>query len=126
MARGYRKLGWLSSQRKSILRNMATDLFVHEKIETTLTRAKELQRYSEKLVTLGKNGDVASRRRAIAKMRTLATKVENEETVQIDAVKKLFSEIAPRYKERNGGYTRIIKLGNRQGDNAPMAIIELV
>ncbi len=123
MARGYRKLGWLSAQRKSILRNLATDLFVHEKIETTLTRAKELQRYAEKLITMGKKGDVNSRRRAAAKMRQNV--VANAETGQ-DALQKLFADIAPRYEERNGGYTRIIKLANRQGDNAPMAIIELV
>ncbi len=123
MARGYRKLGWLSSQRKSILRNMATDLFVHERIETTLTRAKELQRYSEKLITLGKKGDLASRRNAAAKMR--ANVIVSEETGQ-DALQKLFTDIATRYEERNGGYTRIIKLSNRSGDNAPMAVIELV
>ncbi len=123
MARGYRKLGWLSSQRKALLRNLATELFVHEKLTTTLTRAKEIQRYSEKLITLGKKGDVASRRNAASKMR--ANVIANEETGQ-DALQKLFSDIAPRYEERNGGYTRIIKLGNRQGDNAPMAIIELV
>ncbi len=123
MARGYRKLGWLSSQRKSILRNMATDLFVYERIETTLTRAKELQRYSEKLITLGKKGDLASRRNAAAKMR--ANVIVSEETGQ-DALQKLFTDIATRYEERNGGYTRIIKLSNRSGDNAPMAVIELV
>ncbi len=123
MARGYRKLGWLSAQRKSILRNMATDLFIHEKIETTLTRAKELQRYAEKLITLGKKGDIAARRNARSKMR--AEIIADESTGQ-NALQKLFTDVAARYEERNGGYTRIIKLGNRSGDNAPMAIIELV
>lgn len=122
MARGYRKLGRTSAQRKHMLRDLATDLIVNERIQTTETRAKELRRVVEKLITLGKRGDLHARRQAAKVVRTV---VANEETGQ-DALQKLFSDIAPRYAERNGGYTRILKVGPRQGDNAPMAIIELV
>ncbi len=122
MAKGYRKLGWLSAQRKSILRNQATDLLIHERVETTLTRAKELQRYTEKVITLGKKGDLHARRQAASKLRHVTANAETGEQV----LQKLFGEIATRYESRNGGYTRILKIDNRRGDNAPMAIIELV
>lgn len=119
---GYRKLGRTSDQRKAMLRDLATDLIINERIETTETRAKELRSVVEKLITLGKRGDLHARRQAVAYVRN---EVANAETNQ-DAVQKLFSDIAPRYAERQGGYTRIMKLGPRRGDGAPMAIIELV
>jgi len=119
---GYRKLGRLSDQRKAMLRDLATDLIINEKITTTEARAKELRRTVEKLITLGKRGDLHARRQAVAVLRQ---KEANAETGQ-DAVQKLFADIAPRYTERNGGYTRIIKTAPRRGDAARMAVIELV
>ncbi|MHC8658077.1 50S ribosomal protein L17 [Bacillus amyloliquefaciens] len=118
----YRKLGRTSSQRKAMLRDLTTDLIINERIETTETRAKELRSVVEKMITLGKRGDLHSRRQAAAYIRN---EVANEENNQ-DALQKLFSDIATRYEERQGGYTRIMKLGPRRGDGAPMAIIELV
>ena len=111
---GYRKLGRPTDQRKLMLRNLTTYLLEHGKIETTVTRAKEIRRTAEKMVTLGKRGDLHARRQALA----FITKEE--------VVVRLFDEIAPKYAERNGGYTRIYKLGPRRGDNAEMAVIELV
>ncbi len=110
----YRKLGMVSSHRNLVLRNMTTDLLKHGKITTTETRAKELKRMADKMITLGKRGDLHARRQALAYIL--------DETV----VKNLFDEIAPKYAERNGGYSRIIKTMPRRGDAAPMAIIELV
>ena len=110
----YRKLGMVSSHRNLVLRNMTTDLLKHGKITTTETRAKETRRIADKMITLGKRGDLHARRQALAYMM--------DETV----VKNLFDEIAPKYAERNGGYSRIIKTMPRRGDAAPMAIIELV
>ena len=104
----------VSSHRNLVLRNMTTDLLKHGKITTTETRAKELKRMADKMITLGKRGDLHARRQALAYMM--------DETV----VKNLFDEIAPKYAERNGGYSRIIKTMPRRGDAAPMAIIELV
>ncbi|HWO78623.1 MAG TPA: 50S ribosomal protein L17 [Bacillus sp. (in: firmicutes)] len=118
----YRKLGRTSDQRKALLRDLATDLIISERIETTEARAKELRSVVEKMITLGKRGDLHARRQAAAYIRH---EVANEESGQ-DAIQKLFSEIAPRYEERQGGYTRIMKLGPRRGDGAPMVIIELV
>jgi large subunit ribosomal protein L17 len=97
-----------------MMSNMATSLFSHEVIRTTLPKAKELRRYAEPLITLAKKDNVARRRQAFAKLRDDAS------------VGKLFSDLGPRYKERPGGYTRILKCGFRSGDNAPMALIELV
>ncbi|HLU23943.1 50S ribosomal protein L17 [Lederbergia graminis] len=119
---GYRKLGRTSSQRKALLRDLATDLIISERIETTEARAKELRSVVEKMITLGKRGDIHARRQAAAFVRN---EVANAETKQ-DAVQKLFADIAPRYAERQGGYTRIMKLGPRRGDGAPMVVIELV
>ncbi|MGY3716645.1 50S ribosomal protein L17 [Sutcliffiella cohnii] len=119
---GYRKLGRTSAQRKALLRDLATDLIISERIETTEARAKELRSVVEKMITLGKRGDLHARRQAAAFIRK---EVANEETGQ-DAVQKLFGDIAPRYEERQGGYTRIMKLGPRRGDGAPMVVIELV
>lgn len=109
-----RKLGKTTAHRDAMLSNMVTSLFDHEKITTTLPKSKELRRTAEKLITLAKRGDLHARRLA-------ARKVHNKEVLQ-----KLFDSIGPRYTNREGGYTRIIKLENRFGDNAPMAAIELV
>ncbi|KXB46263.1 ribosomal protein L17 [Tissierellia bacterium KA00581] len=109
-----RKLGRRADHRKSMLRNQVQSLIENGKIETTLTRAKETRRVAEKMITLGKRGDLHARRQALAYI------------YKTETVHKLFEEIAPLYKERNGGYTRILKLGPRQGDAAEMAILELV
>ena len=122
MRMGYRKLGRLSHQRKAMLRDLATDLIINERITTTEARAKELRRSVEKLITLGKRGDLHARRQAAAVLRQKKVDVEENQT----ALQKLFSDIAPRYKDRNGGYTRIIKTAPRRGDAARMAVIELV
>ena len=110
----YRKLGRDSSARKALLRGIDTSLFRYERIETTEAKAKELRKIAEKMLTLAKRGDLHARRQALAYM------------MDKDVVKKLFDEVAPKYKDRQGGYTRIIKTGVRQGDAAPMVIIELV
>ena len=115
---GYRKLGRTSDQRKAMLRDLATSLIVSERIETTEARAKEVRSVVEKLITLGKKGDLASRRNAAKTLR-------KDETTQT-ALQKLFGEIAERYTERQGGYTRILKVGPRRGDGAESVIIELV
>ncbi len=109
-----RKLGRTSDHRKAMLRGMVTFLLENGKIETTVTRAKEVRSEAEKIITLGKKDDLHSKRQVFAYV--------TKESVS----KKLFDEIAPNYKERNGGYTRIIKVGPRRGDAAEMAIIELV
>ena len=117
---GYRKLNRRSDQRKAMLRDLVTQLIIHERIETTETKAKELSRLMDKMITLGKQDTLASRRRAAQTVRFINAD-ENQ-----NALQKLFSDIAPRFKERNGGYTRILKLGPRRGDATEMAIIELV
>ena len=125
----YRKLGRNSAQRKALIRDLITDLIINERIETTLFKAKELQRLADKMVTLGKKGDLAARRQAAKLIRfELATEVdENGEVVKEQyAIQKLFSEIAPKFVDRNGGYTRVLKLGPRRGDATPMALIEFV
>ena len=119
---GYRKLGRTSAQRKALLRDLATDLIIHERIETTEARAKELRSVVEKMITLGKRGDLHARRQASSFIRNEVADAENGQ----DAVQKLFSDIAPRYEERQGGYTRIMKIGPRRGDGAPVVVIELV
>ena len=110
----HRKLNRTTSHRKAMLANMAASLIEHEQIVTTLPKAKEMKPFMDKLVTLAKKGDLPARRQAIAKVRNK------------DAVKKLFDVMGERYSERNGGYTRVLKAGYRHGDNAPMAVIELV
>lgn len=110
----YRRLGLRSDHRRAMLRNAVTSLLEKEKIETTETRAKEIKRITEKMITLGKRGDLHARRQA-------ASYIMSDTVVQ-----KLFSDIAERYDERQGGYTRIIKTSFRKGDGAPMAIIELI
>ena len=111
---GTRKLGRTSEQRKAMLRQLTTDLLEHGKLETTFTRAKEVQPVVEKMITLGKKGGLANYRRAMS----FITKE--------DVAHKLFNETAPGYAERNGGYTRVVRIGPRRGDAAEMAIIELV
>ena len=111
---GTRKLGRSTDHRRAMMRAMVTYLLENGKIETTVTRAKEARSLAEKMITLGKTNTLHSRRQALA----FITKE--------DVVKKLFDEIAPKYAERNGGYTRVIKTGPRRGDAAPMAIVELV
>ncbi len=109
-----RRLGRNSSHRKAMLRNMVTSLLDNERITTTDARAKEVRKIAEKMITLGKRGDLHARRQAMSVI------------FDKKVVGKLFERLAPRYQERNGGYTRIIKVGSRQGDNAPMSIIEFV
>ncbi|MCY4641953.1 MAG: 50S ribosomal protein L17 [Gammaproteobacteria bacterium] len=109
-----RRLNRNSPHRKAMMSNMTNSLFSHEAIRTTLPKAKELRRYAEPLITLAKEDSVARRRQAFSRLRDKAS------------VGKLFSELGPRYKERPGGYTRILKCGFRPGDNATMALVELV
>jgi large subunit ribosomal protein L17 len=111
---GLRKLNRTSSHRLAMFRNMAVALLTHEAIKTTLPKAKELRRIVEPLITMGKNPTLANKRLAFARLRDR------------EIVLKLFAEIGPRYADRNGGYTRVLKMGHRQGDNAPMAFMELV
>ena len=125
----YRKLGWDSSQRKAMLREMTTQLIINERIVTTEAGAKEVRRTAEKMITLGKRGDLAARRKAAAFVRNEIADIheEGDEVVVKSALQKLFSDVAPRYKDRNGGYTRIMKLAvPRKGDAAPMVVLELV
>jgi large subunit ribosomal protein L17 len=110
----HRKLNRTAEHRRAMFANMAVALIKHEQIVTTLPKAKDLRSVVEKLITLGKRGDLHARRQAIAEMR------------DIEIVKKLFDVIGPRYKDRNGGYTRVMKAGFRHGDSAPRAVIELV
>lgn len=124
----YRKLGRTSSQRKAMLRDLATDLIVHERIQTTEARAKELRSVVEKMITLGKRGDLHARRQVAQFIRrelVVTTNAEGEEK-EVFAIQKLFEDVAPRYTERQGGYTRIMKMGPRRGDGAPVVVIELV
>ena len=116
-----RKLGRVSSHRKAMLRNLATDVIMHGKIETTATRAKEVRKVVDKLITLGIRGDLHARRQASAILQNVVDPAIGKTAVQF-----LFDDVAPKYAERNGGYTRVIKTGVRRGDAAPMAIIELV
>lgn len=121
---GYRKLGRTSSQRKAMLRDLATSLIVSERITTTEQRAKELRSIADKLVTLGKRGDIAARRRAGQTVRNV--EILNEDGTTQYALQKLFNDIAPRFEDRQGGYTSIKKLGERRGDGAELVIIEFV
>jgi len=111
---GTRKLGRTTDHRKAMLRAMVTYLLEKGKIETTVTRAKEVSAMAEKMITIGKVNDLSSKRQVLAYI------------TKEDVAKKLFDEISPKYTERNGGYTRIVKIGPRRGDAAEMAIIELV
>ncbi|MGL4740851.1 MAG: 50S ribosomal protein L17 [Sarcina sp.] len=111
---GYRKLGRPTDQRRAMLRNLVTSFLKHGKIETTVTRAKETRSIAEKMITLGKRGDLHARRQVLAFV------------TEEDVVKDLFDNIAPKYAERNGGYTRMYKVGPRRGDGAETVILELV
>ena len=110
----YRKLGRDSSARKALFRGMLTSYFQYDRIETTEAKAKELRGLADQMITLAKRGDLHARRQVLAYL------------MDEDVVKKLFDEIAPKYADRQGGYTRVIKLGLRKGDAAPLALIELV
>lgn len=110
----HRKIGHNSAHRRAILRNMTTSVIMHGKVETTEYKAKEVRRMVDKMITLGKKGNLAAYRQA------------NAYLLDEDVAHKLFKEVAPSYAERNGGYTRVIKSGVRRGDAAPLAIIELV
>lgn len=110
----FRKLGRTGAHRTALLRNLVVSLILHDRIETTLPRAKELRRVADRVVTLGKSGSLAARRQAAVWVPDAL------------ALSKLFSGLADRYRERRGGYTRIVRLGNRHGDAAPMAMIEYV
>ena len=112
--KGHRKLGRPTAHRKAMLRNQTTDLLRYGRITTTVTRAKETRRMAEKMITLGKRGDLHARRQALAYI------------YDEDVVTKLFDEIAARYSDRNGGYTRIIKIGQRRGDGAMEVVLEFV
>ncbi len=112
--KAHRKLNRTTSHRKAMFANMAASLIEHEQIITTLPKAKEMKPLMDKLITLAKRGDLHARRQAIAKVR------------DVERVGKLFDVLADRYKDRNGGYTRVLKAGFRQGDQAPVAVIELV
>src|ERR1700742_2508819 len=113
-AKTHRKFSRRSDHRRAMLANLCASLIKHEQIITTLPKAKDLRPVVEKLITLGKRGDLHARRQAIAQMR------------DVDTVKKLFEVIGPRYKDRNGGYTRVLKAGYRYGDSAAVAVIEFV
>ncbi len=108
------KIGKTSSHRKAMMANLLTSLFSHSRIKTTIVKAKELRRWADKMITCAKIGDLHNRRKAISVIR------------DIEAVRTLFDEVAPKFKNRQGGYTRIIKVNNRKGDNAELCYIELV
>lgn len=124
----YRKLGRTSSQRKALLRGLTTELIINGQIKTTVARAKEVRRTMDQMVTLAKKGDLASRRRAAAFVRDAVADVkENGDDIKVQtALQKLFDEIGPKYKDRQGGYTRVVKMMPRRGDAAPMALVSLV
>lgn len=125
---GYRKLGRVSSQRKAMLRDLTSDLIINERIVTTVTRAKETSKLADKMITLGKRGDLHARRQAAAFVRNeLATVSETEDEIVVQTVlQKLFDDLAPRFADRKGGYTRVLKTEPRRGDGAPMAVLEFV
>ena len=115
------KAAYTTSKYKSMLRTLVTDLIVKGSVTVTLSTARDLSSLADKMVTYGKKGDLNSRRLAAAVIRD----VWADEANRVTALKKLFDEIAPSYKDRNGGYTRVLKIANRRGDNAPMAIVSL-
>lgn len=129
-----RTLGRAKDQREAMIRSMATALFMHGEIKTTVTRAKVLKAYADKIISFAKQGDLHSRRQAarliydqvIPGAEEMPAPDEGKKALEATVLRKLFSEIAPKYTDRNGGYTRIYKIGNRRGDNAEMALIQLV
>ena len=124
----YRKLGRTSSQRKALLRDLTTDLIVNGSIKTTEPKAKEVRKTMDKMITLAKRGDLASRRKAAAFVRNVVADVkEDGDDIKVQsALQNLFEELGPKYADRNGGYTRILKTMPRRGDGAQMVILELV
>ncbi|WP_314794964.1 50S ribosomal protein L17 [Eggerthia catenaformis] len=116
-----RKLGRVASHRKAMLRNLATDVIMYGRIETTATRAKEVRKVVDKLITLGKRGDLHARRQAAAILQDVVDPKTGETAVQ-----KLFNEVAAKYTDRSSGYTKVVKTYNRKGDNATMAVIALL
>ena len=124
----YRKLGRTSSRRKAMLRDLTTDLLINGRITTTEARAKEVRKTTDKMITLGKRGDLAARRQAAAFVRNeVADVIEEGDNVKVQsALQKLFDDVSPRFAERNGGYTRILKTVQRRGDAAQLVILELV
>ena len=117
-----RRFGRKADHRKAMLRNLATSVIMYGKVETTEAKAKDMRSVVDELITLGKKGDLAARRQAAAYIRNVVA----DEATQKTVLQKLFDEVAPKYKDRNGGYTRVVKTGFRHGDSAPMAFIELV
>lgn len=124
----YRKLGRTSSQRKAMLRDLTTDLLINGRITTTEARAKEVRKTTDKMITLGKRGDLNARRQAATFVRNeVADVIEDGDDVKVQsALQKLFDDVSPRFAERNGGYTRILKTVQRRGDAAQLVILELV
>lgn len=124
----YRKLGRTSSQRKALLRDLTTDLIVNGSVKTTEARAKEVRKTADKMITLAKRGDLASRRQAAAFLRNVVADVkEDGDNVRVQsALQYLFEELAPKFADRKGGYTRILKTMPRRGDGAQMVVLEFV
>lgn len=124
----YRKFGREKGPRRAMLRNLTTELIVNGRIETTEAKAKTVRSSVDKMVSLGKRGDLSARRQAAAYLQNMVADVtETDDKIKVTtALQKLFDEIAPKYKDRNGGYTRILKTMPRRGDGAPMAILEFV
>lgn len=117
-----RKFGRNADHRKAMLRNLATSVIMYGKVETTYAKAMDMRSVVDELITLGKKGDLAARRQAASYIRNVVADEKTQQTV----LQKLFSDVAPKYADRNGGYTRVVKTGVRKGDAAPMAYIELV
>ncbi len=117
-----RKFGRTADHRKAMMRNLATSVILYGRVETTEAKAKDMRSVVDKLITLGKKGDLSARRQAAAYIRNVVA----DEATQKTVLNKLFDEVAPKYANRNGGYTRVIKTGTRRGDGAKMAFIELV
>lgn len=117
-----RKFGRNADHRKAMLRNLATSVILYGKVETTEAKAKDMRSVVDELITLGKRGDLHARRQAAAYIRNVVADEAKSQTI----LQKLFDEVAPKYADRNGGYTRVVKTGTRKGDAAPMAYIELV
>lgn len=132
--KGGRKLGRNAAQRKALFRNLVTSLVVHERIQTTEAKAKELRRFADRVITLAKNAPTSEAIDALAEDEQAAAKAARVHAIRrarlwvhgSDALSKLFADVGPRFADRDGGYTRVIKTGFRDGDNAPMAVIELV
>ena len=117
-----RKFGRNADHRKAMLRNLSTSVIMYGKVETTYAKAMDMRSVVDELITLGKKGDLSARRQAAAFIRNVVADEKTQQTV----LQKLFSDVAPKYADRNGGYTRVVKTGVRKGDAAPMAYIELV